>query len=77
MIQEIFLMNGYGAYVWSAFSFTLTSFAILYLIIKTQYAKEKKRFNAKFKTLSYDRQKLAKNQQTYREVLSDIATSKI
>ena len=27
MINEIILMNGYGAYVWSAFSFTLISFA--------------------------------------------------
>ena len=46
MIQEFFLMNGYGVYVWSAFSFTLVSFSILYLIVKTQYAKEKKRFNS-------------------------------
>ena len=77
MIQELFIMNGYGVYVWSAFSFTLTSFSILYLIVKTQYAKEKKRFNAKFNSLSDDRQKLAKNQQTHREVLLDISASKI
>ena len=77
MIQEFFLMNGYGVYVWSAFSFTLVSFSILYLIVKTQYAKEKKRFNAKFNSLSYDRQKLAKNQQSHREVLLDISASKI
>ena len=77
MIQEFFLMNGYGVYVWSAFSFTLVSFSILYLIVKTQYAKEKKRFNAKFNSLSYDIQKLAKNQQTHREVLLDISASKI
>ncbi len=77
MIQEFFLMNGYGVYVWSAFSFTLASFSILYLIVKTQHAKEKKRFNAKFNSLSYDRQKLAKIQQTHREVLLDISASKI
>ena len=61
MIQELFIMNGYGVYVWSAFSFTLASFSILYLIVKTQYVKEKKRFNAKFNSLSYDRQKIAKH----------------
>ena len=65
MIQELFIMNGYGVYVWSAFSFTFASFSILYLIVKTQYVKEKKRFNAKFNSLSYDRQKIAKNQQTH------------
>ena len=40
MINEIFLMNGYGIYVWSAFAFTLFSFVILYTIIKIQYVKE-------------------------------------
>ena len=77
MIQEFFLMNGYGVYVWSAFSFTLMSFVILYKIVKVQYVKEQKRFNAKFQRLSYNQKQSAKNQQTYREVLSDIAASKI
>ena len=26
MIENLFFMNGYGLYVWSAFSFTLVSF---------------------------------------------------
>ena len=77
MMQEILLMEGYGPYVWSAFGFTLLSFVILYTIVKIQYVKEQKRFNAKFKRLSYNQKQLAKNQQTYREVLSDIAASKI
>jgi len=34
MINEIILMKGYGLYVWSAFSFTLISFATLYALIK-------------------------------------------
>ena len=34
MINEIISMNGYGIYVWSAFAFTLISFAVLYTIIK-------------------------------------------
>ena len=29
MINELLNMNGYGLYVWSAFSFTLLSFATL------------------------------------------------
>ena len=31
MINEIFFMNGYGLYVWSAFAFTLLSFVSLYV----------------------------------------------
>ena len=39
MINNFFLMNGYGIYVWSAFSFTCLSFAILFFIIKSQLDK--------------------------------------
>ena len=42
MINELFFMNGYGIYVWSAFVFTFLSFAFLYVIIRTQYIREKK-----------------------------------
>ena len=42
MIENLFFMNGYGLYVWSAFSFTLVSFLTLFLVIKIQYKKEKK-----------------------------------
>ena len=42
MIYEIISMNGYGAYVWSAFAFTLISFASLYLVTKLQLLKEQK-----------------------------------
>ena len=77
MMQEVLLMEGYGAYVWSAFGFTLISFVILYTIVKIQYVREQKRFNAKFQRLSYNQKQSAENQQTYREVLSDIAASKI
>ena len=41
MINEIFSMNGYGLYVWSAFSFTLISFTSLFLITKLQLLKKK------------------------------------
>jgi heme exporter protein D len=58
MINEIFLMNGYGLYVWSAFSFTLLSFTSLYVIIKIQYIKEKNKFIAKFGTLNSEKQLL-------------------
>mgnify|MGYP001371165807 CR=1 FL=1 len=74
MINEFFIMNGYGLYVWSAFAFTLLSFAILYLIIKFQYAKEKSKFIAKFGALKSDRAAFAKSQRINKEILSNIST---
>ena len=50
MINEILFMNGYGAYVWSSFIFTLIGFFILYSAIKLQLIKEQKKFDAKFKS---------------------------
>ena len=43
MINEIISMNGYGSYVWSAFSFTLISFTSLYFVTKLQYYKRAKK----------------------------------
>ena len=77
MINEIISMNGYGTYVWSAFSFTLISFAVLYAVIKMQLVKEQIKFNAKFVTLTSDKIQSAKVQATYREILVNTSISKI
>ena len=71
MINEIISMNGYGAYVWSAFSFTLTSFTTLYFVTKLQLSKEKKRFASKFGTLNLERARAARSQNINREILSN------
>ena len=70
MINEILFMNGYGYYVWSAFMFTLLSFALLYAITKIQYIKEKNKFIAKFGTLNSERAAFAKSQSINRDILS-------
>tara|TARA_Y100000590_G_scaffold170771_1_gene195420 strand:- start:5068 stop:5280 length:213 start_codon:yes stop_codon:yes gene_type:complete len=70
-------MNGYGLYVWSSFIFTLSSFGILYLVIKLQLVKEQKKFETKFKNLSAEKVFLAKKQKTYREILAKTSVSKI
>ena len=75
MINEILFMNGYGLYVWSAFSFTIFSFTSLYIITKVQYVKEKNKFIAKFGTLKSQRAAFAKSQSINKEILSN--TSKI
>ena len=71
MINEILTMNGYGLYVWSAFSFTLLSFTLLYAIIKIQFIKEKRKFIAKFGTLHSKRAAVAKSQSINKEILSN------
>ena len=77
MINEIISMNGYGTYVWSAFSFTLISFAVLYAVIKMQLVKEQIKFNAKFVSLTSDKIQSAKAQETYREIFVNTSISKI
>ena len=70
MISEFLNMNGYGLYVWSAFSFTLISITILFLIIKIQYVKEKNKFLSKFGALDSKKAEIAKSQTTNKEILS-------
>ena len=77
MIDEIISMNGYGIYVWSAFSFTLISFAVLYLVIKVQLVKEQSKFNSKFASLTSEKIISAKKQETIRKILANISVSKI
>ena len=71
MLNETIFMNGYGIYVWSAFVFTLLSFVFLYVVIKIQYAREKKKFIAKFGTLNSERAAFAKSQSINKEILSN------
>ena len=70
MINEIIFMKGYGLYVWAAFSFTLISFATLYLLIKTNLVKEQNKFVTKFGLLDKEKVKVAKTQSTNREILT-------
>ena len=71
MINEIISMNGYGAYVWSAFSFTLISFTTLYFVTKLQLSKEQKKFVSKFGSLNANRVQVARLQNINREILSN------
>ena len=70
MIIEFIKMNGYGLYVWSAFSFTLLSFTTLYLITKIQYIRERNKFVSKFGALDSKRAEVARSQTINREILS-------
>ena len=71
MIEDLFFMNGFGLYVWSAFTFTLVSFLTLFLVIKIQYNKEKNKFIAKFGSLNSEKAAFAKSQGINKEILSN------
>tara|TARA_B100000902_G_scaffold128908_1_gene128117 strand:+ start:219 stop:446 length:228 start_codon:yes stop_codon:yes gene_type:complete len=71
MISDFLTMDGYGLYVWSAFIFTFISFTSLYIVIKIQYTRERKKFIAKFGTLNSERAAFAKSQTINREILSN------
>ena len=77
MINDIISMNGYGIYVWSAFAFTLISFTALYTVIKVQVIKEKIKVEATYLTLSSDKKKAARAQETYKGILASNSVSKI
>jgi heme exporter protein D len=70
MINEIISMNGYGSYVWSAFSFTLISFTTLYFVTKLQLLKEQKKFASKFGSLNKVKTRAAISQNINKEILS-------
>jgi heme exporter protein D len=70
MINEFLNMNGYGIYVWSAFSFTFLNFITLYVISKAQYVKERNKFISKFGDLDSKRAEVAKLQTINKEILS-------
>ena len=74
MIKEILFMNGFGFYVWSAFAFTILSFALLYVVTKIQYIKEKNKFISKFGTLNPERATSAKSQSINKEILSNTSS---
>ena len=73
MINEIISMNGYGAYVWSAFSFTLISFATLYFVTKLQLLKEQKKFASKFGSLNVEKANAARLQNINKEILLNLS----
>ena len=74
MINELIFMNGYGFYVWSAFTFTLLSFTSLYVVTKIQLIKEHRKFIAKYGTLNSKRASFAKSQSTVKEILSNTSS---
>ncbi len=73
MNLDLFIMNGYGLYVWSAFAFTLFNFLVLYKITSRQLVKEKAKFARKYESLNSDKVILAYKQSTNRTFVRTVA----
>ena len=74
---NLLIMNGYGLFVWSAFTFTLINFFSLYLIINRQLIKENKKFKLKFNHLENIKYTEAYKQRTNQALVSSKAAQKI
>ncbi len=73
MNLDLFIMNGYGLYVWSAFAFTLFNFLVLYKVTSRQLVKEKAKFARKYESLNSDKVILAYKQSTNRTFVRTVA----
>ena len=73
MNLDLFIMNGYGLYVWSAFAFTLFNFLILYKVTSRQLIREKAKFARKYESLNSDQVTSAHKQSTNRTFVRTVA----
>ena len=75
MINELFFMNGYAVYVFTAFSFTLLSFLGLYLVTKMRFVREQNKFVSKFGSLTTEQANSAKLQRINKEILANVTNN--
>ena len=66
MNMELFILGGYGQFVWPAFIFTIVSCLFLYLKTKKEFQKQEKVYLKEFKQLQTKKIEVAKK----KEVLS-------
>jgi heme exporter protein D len=71
MNLELFILGGYGHFVWPAFMFTLVSCFVFYLKTNKTFQKEEKIFLREFKQIQEIKIKKVKKQ----EALSDALIS--
>ena len=69
MIFEIFLMNGYGVYVWSSFGFTFLVCLFLYIRTKKTLKKLEKDFIKEAQNLPEEQFEDIRKQKIAKEIL--------
>ena len=68
--MELFILNGYGQFVWPAFIFTFLSCFLLYLKTKKKFKKQEKRFFNEFKQLQNTEVNVEKKKGSPKEIWS-------
>ena len=71
MNTELFILNGYGQYVWPAFIFTFISCFSLYLKTKREFQKQEKIYLKIFKQEQTIKVTTFKKRENTKEALSD------
>ncbi len=66
---ELFILDGYGHFVWPAFMFTLVSCFVFYLKTNKAFRKEEKIFLREFKQIQEVKIKTAKKQEALSNAL--------
>ena len=69
MNLELFILGGYGHFVWPAFIFTLASCSVLYLKTNKELQKQEKMFLSEYKELHTVKIKSAEEKKMTVEVL--------
>ena len=69
MITNLFSMDGYGFFVWSAFIFTFVFCLFLYIRVKKDLLKHEKKFINKLKFMPSEKLKILKRKKIVKAIL--------
>ena len=70
MNLELFILGGYGLFVWPAFIFTFASCLILYIKIKKELNKKEKKFLNELEKIQVEKMRNLEEKKTVKEVAS-------
>ena len=70
MNTELFILNGYGQYVWPAFIFTFISCFSLYIKTRKEYRKQEKMFLKEFEQAKTIKTEIVQIKETRKKVFS-------
>ena len=70
MYQELFILGGYGHFVWPSFVFTLVTCFLYYIKNKKELQKQEKVFISEFRYLNVKKTNTFKEKKVAKEVLS-------
>ena len=70
MYQELFILGGYGYFVWPSFVFTLVTCFLYYMKTRKELKKQEKVFISEFKYSNVTRTNTFKEKKVAKEVLS-------